>query len=122
MTIKLISLVIITLFLLSGHSYSEEQFLFPKKKPSIFKNIKNSNKIDLSKNLPQRKPFINKEEDIEKDKEVKKKIITLENIMLYINALDKDHKTIVFLVEKRRFVDERVPTFLADPPSGMRLG
>ena len=73
MTIKLISLVIITLFLLSGHSYSEEQFLFPKKKPSIFKNIKNSNKIDLSKNLPQKKPLINKEEDIEKDKEVKKK-------------------------------------------------
>ena len=31
MTIKLISLVIITLFLLSGHSYSEDQFLFPKK-------------------------------------------------------------------------------------------
>ena len=73
MTIKLISLVVITLFLLSGHSYSEEQFLFPKKKPSIFKNIKNSNKIDLSKNLPQKKPFINKEQDIEKDKEVKKK-------------------------------------------------
>ncbi len=73
MTIKLISLVIITLFLLSGHSYSEEQFLFPKKKPSIFKNIKNSKKIDLSKNLPQRKPLIKKEEDIQKDKEVKKK-------------------------------------------------
>ncbi|MDC3157394.1 lytic transglycosylase domain-containing protein [Candidatus Pelagibacter bacterium] len=73
MTIKLISLVLITLFLLSGHSYSEEQFLFPKKKPSIFKNIKNSNKIDLSKNLPQKKPLIKKEEDIKKDKEVKKK-------------------------------------------------
>ena len=72
MTIKLISLVIITLFLLSGHSYSEEQFLFPKKKPSIFKNIKNSKKIDLSENLPQRKPLIKKEEDIEKSKEVKK--------------------------------------------------
>ena len=64
MTIKLISLVVITLFLLSGHSYSEEQFLFPKKKPSIFKDIKNSNKIDLSKSLPQRKPLIEKEEDI----------------------------------------------------------
>ena len=73
MTIKLISLVIITLFLLSGQSYSEDQFLFPKKKPSIFKNIKNSKKIDLSKNLPQRKPLIKKEEDIKKDKEVKKK-------------------------------------------------
>ena len=77
MTIKLISLVVITLFLLSGHSYSEEQFLFPKKKPSIFKNIKNSKKIDLSKNLPQRKPLIKKDEDIEKDKEVKKKEVAV---------------------------------------------
>ena len=73
MTIKLISLVLITLFLLSGHSYSEEQFLFPKKKPSIFKNIKNSTKIDLSKNLPQKKPLIKKDEVFGKDKEVKKK-------------------------------------------------
>ena len=79
MTIKLISLVVITLFLLSGHSYSEEQFLFPKKKPSIFKNIENSNKIDLSKNLPQRKPLIKKEEDIKKDKEVKKKEVEKTN-------------------------------------------
>ena len=73
MTNKLISLVIITFILSIGRSYSEEQFLFPKKKPSIFKNIKKSNKIDLSKNLPQRKPLIKKEEDIKKDKEVKKK-------------------------------------------------
>ena len=44
MTNKLISLVVITLFLLSGHSYSEEQFLFPKKKPSIFKELEETKK------------------------------------------------------------------------------
>ena len=49
MTIKLMSLVIITLFLLSGQSYSEKQFLFPKKKPSIFKSPDNNEKIDLTK-------------------------------------------------------------------------
>ena len=73
MTIKLISLVIITLFLLSGRSYSEEQFLFPKKKPSIFKSIENTEKVDYSKNLPQRKPFIQKDDDIKKEKIVKQK-------------------------------------------------
>ena len=75
MTIKLISLVIITLFLLSGHSYSEDQFLFPKKKPSIFKSTDNREKIDFFKNLPQRKPIVQKDENIEKKKIVEKKEI-----------------------------------------------
>ncbi|MBD1138069.1 lytic transglycosylase domain-containing protein [Pelagibacterales bacterium SAG-MED41] len=90
MTNKLISLVIITLFLLSGHSYSEEQFLFPKKKPSIFKKVENTKKVDYSKNLPQRKPLIKKKEDVEKLKEVrqkevkdKKKIITQKSSFIY---------------------------------------
>jgi hypothetical protein len=39
MTNKLISLVIITFILTIGCSYSDEQFLFPKEKPSIFKKI-----------------------------------------------------------------------------------
>ena len=39
MTNKLISLVIITFFLLIGYSYTDEQFLLPKEKPSIFKEI-----------------------------------------------------------------------------------
>ena len=73
MTIKLISLVVITLFLLSGHSYSEEQFLFPKKKPSIFKSADNTEKIDLTKGLPQKKPLIQKDASIEKEKTVKQK-------------------------------------------------
>ena len=56
MIIKLISLVIITLFLISGHSYSEDQFLLPEKKPSIFKNTDKREKVDFSRNLHQRKP------------------------------------------------------------------
>ena len=75
MTIKLISLVIITLFLLSGHSYSEDQFLFPKKKPSIFESTDNREKIDFSKSLPQRKPLVQKDQNIEKEKIVKQKEI-----------------------------------------------
>ena len=75
MTNKLISLVIITFFLLIDHSYSEDQFLLPKEKPSIFKSEENTEKIDLSNNLPQRKPVIEKNEVIEKDKIVEKKKI-----------------------------------------------
>ena len=73
MTNKLISLVIITLFLLFVQSYSEEEFLFPKKKHSIFKKVENTKKVDYSKNLPQRKPLIKKKEDVEKLKEVRQK-------------------------------------------------
>ena len=72
MTIKLISLVILALFLLFGHSYSEEQFIFPKKKPSIFKSVESTEKKN-SNNLPQKKPIIQKETVIKKEKAVEKK-------------------------------------------------
>ena len=55
---KLISLVIITFFLLIGYSYSEGQFLFPKKKPSIFKKIEKTIGQNYSENLPQRKQML----------------------------------------------------------------
>ena len=58
MTNKLISLVLITFFLLISHSYSESQFLFPKKKPSVFSQINRNIGQDNLKNLPPRKPII----------------------------------------------------------------
>ena len=54
MTNKLISLVIITFILSIGHSYSDEQFLFPKEKPSIFKKIDKEPGKSFSSNLPQK--------------------------------------------------------------------
>ena len=85
MTNKLISLVIITFFLLISHSYSESQFLFPKKKPSVFSKINRNIGQDNLKNLPQRKPIIQEkqtknddtskeEKDVKKDEELKKKL------------------------------------------------
>jgi len=47
---KLISLVLLIFFLTAGYSYSEDQFLFPKKKPSVFKKIERT--ID-SQNLQE---------------------------------------------------------------------
>ena len=75
MTNKLISLVIITFILTIGRSYSEEQFLFPKEKPSIFKKIKKDPGKSFSSNLPQKKPLTNQEKEPKKDVNQKKKVV-----------------------------------------------
>ena len=88
MTNKLISLVIIMFILSIGYSYSDNQFLFPEEKPSIFKKIDKDFTSPSSKNLPQKKPLINqnqkqKKEVVEKEKiegEGKKKIKKVETI------------------------------------------
>ena len=55
MTNKLISLVLLIFFLATNYSYAEDQFLFPQKKPSVFKKNLESESL---KNLPQKKPII----------------------------------------------------------------
>jgi soluble lytic murein transglycosylase len=69
---KLISLAFLIIFLSTGYSYSENQFIFPKKKPSVFKKFDKDINSEISKNLPQRKPIIQEEskkiEKIEKKK------------------------------------------------------
>ena len=67
MTNKLISLVIIMLILSIGRSYSDNQFLFPKEKPSIFKKIIKNEDQNYSSNLPQKKPIINLKENPKKE-------------------------------------------------------
>ena len=66
MTNKLISLVIIIFILSFGYSYSDDRFLLPKEKPSIFKKIKKDQGQNLSSNLPQKKPLINEKEESKK--------------------------------------------------------
>ena len=75
MTNKLISLVIIIFFLSVGRSYSEEQFLFPKEKPSIFKKINKNPGKSFSSNLPQKKPITNQEKEQKKDVNQKQKVV-----------------------------------------------
>ena len=74
MTNKLISLVIIAIFLSIGHGYSDEQFIFPKEKPSIFKKINKSPVESLSSNLPQKKPLIIPEKGQKKEVNQNKKV------------------------------------------------
>ena len=82
MIIKLISLALFVIFLTTGYTYSENQFLFPKKKPSVFKKIEKTKSSVNLKNLPQRKPVIQandqkdevvKSQETEKKKDISKK-------------------------------------------------
>ena len=75
MTNKLISLVLITFFLSIGYSYSNEQFLFPKEKPSIFKKISKDPGNSFSSNLPQKKPLTNQQKAQKKDVTQKQKVV-----------------------------------------------
>ena len=95
MTNKLISLVIITSFLLIGYSYSENQFLFPKKKPSVFSESKRNIDKDNWKNLPEPKPIIEENQTKKKDSDqeekrsekidkLKKKVEVIENKNVFI--------------------------------------
>tara|TARA_B100000963_G_scaffold357322_1_gene379227 strand:+ start:3433 stop:5691 length:2259 start_codon:yes stop_codon:yes gene_type:complete len=84
---KLISLAILTFFLLIGHSYSETEFIYPKKKPSIFKEKINTVNQQVQKNLPQKKPII------KSDKRAPKKEIKDEKISKIIETKSKEKLT-----------------------------
>ena len=112
MTNKLISLVLITFFLLISHSYSESQFLFPKKKPSVFsQKIENIGQDNL-KNLPPRKPIIqekqtksddtnNEGEDVKKIENYKKELRLLK-IKMFSFCLKKNLQFIERLLRKKK--------------------
>ena len=50
-----------------GRGYSENQFLFPKEKPSIFKKIETDDRKNYSSNLPQKKPLVKKKEVLKEE-------------------------------------------------------
>ena len=58
MPYKLISLVFLLIFLIINKVYSENEFILPVKKPSIFKNFDKKNSKNVDNNLPQKKPVI----------------------------------------------------------------
>ena len=68
MTNKLISLALLIFFLTTGYSYSQDQFLFPKKKPSVFKIIEKDVGSENLGNLPQKKPII--KSDVQEKEEI----------------------------------------------------
>ena len=58
MPYKLISLVFLLFIFITNKAYSENEFLFPAKKPSIFKKIETKITQNRNQNLPQSKPII----------------------------------------------------------------
>ena len=81
---KLISLALLTFFLLIGYSYSETQFLYPKKKPSIFKPIDKTGEQKFQTNLPQKKPKIQNDSPQEKQVLKKEKLIEKKEVEVKI--------------------------------------
>ena len=76
MPYKLISLVFLLIFLIINKAYSENEFILPLKKPSIFKKFNKDVTDNKGNILPQSKPIIqsNKPEKIVIKKEPIKKI------------------------------------------------
>ena len=71
MPYKLISLVFLLFFLIINKAYSENEFILPVKKPSIFKKIEKNITSKTTDNLPQKKPTLqsaNPEQNIAKEK------------------------------------------------------
>ena len=121
MTNKLISLAILILILSIGQSYSDNQFLLPKEKPSIFKKIDKDFTPSTSGNLPQKKPLINqkqgeKEEAIKKKEEIPtkekkeiKKVETTQKKSLFVFPQKKPaiYKTTTKTAEKSKILNQR---------------
>ena len=107
---KLISLAILTFFLLIGHSYSETQFLYPKKKPSIFKPIDKTVEQKTQSNLPKKKPIIQSDKPQEKQFLKKEEIIEKKKVEVKIEQQKKKEEEkikvgFVFPQKNRLFID-----------------
>jgi soluble lytic murein transglycosylase len=112
MTYKLISLVLLIFILTTGYSYSEDQFLFPKKKPSVFKKIDTKINTENLSNLPQKKPIIqseNQDNDRLKEKKVENKKNEIVEKKSIIKKTDKiNQKKNVFLLPEKKPITYKV--------------
>ncbi len=105
MPYKLISLVFLLFFLIINKAYSENEFILPVKKPSIFKQIEKNIKLKTTTNLPQKKPILQSdtsEQNIIKEKKEIKKKITPEKELVKVNT--------VFLFPKKKPVTYKTTT------------
>ena len=118
MTNKLISLVILTFFFIAGHSYSNEKFLFPKEKPSIFKKIDKNKDKTFSNDLPQKKPIIEKKqvqksevktEKVEERKKIKEtpKILKPQTTFIYPQKKPAIYRASSQTAEKSKILNKK---------------
>ena len=111
---KLISLVILTFFFLTGLSYSENQFIYPKMKPSIFKKIEKNLVLENLKNLPPKKPIIidkkEKKEEIKKITRKDKPDAKKPEIKINKNKTEIKKNIITFLYPQKKPITYKVNT------------
>ena len=119
MPYKLISLVFLLFFLIINKAYSENEFILPVKKPSIFKKIEKNITSKTTNNLPQKKPILqsaNPEQNIVKEKkEIKKKITEKKDTSKkeIVKILNKEGKRVSFTEIES---DKGHDSFLLDVP------
>ena len=109
---KLISLALLIFFLAAGYSYSEDRFLFPKKKPSVFKKIETNRESVNHKNLPQKKPIIKSEDQDNKEFKKKKvennKIETVKKEPIIKKEIKSDQKKVFFILPEKKPITYKV--------------
>ena len=100
---KLISLVFLLFFLIINKAYSENEFILPVKKPSIFKKIEKNINLKSTTSLPKKKPIlqsttieqnIQKEKKETKEKIAQKQIVRINTEFLYPKKKPTTYKTI----------------------------
>ena len=120
MPYKLISLVFLLIFLIINKVYSENEFILPVKKPSIFKNFNKEISKNVDNNLPQKKPIIlsnqpskitQKKEPLKK-KEPKKEIEVeetkkLTNIFIFPKKKPVTYKVTKKEIEKSTILNDK---------------
>jgi len=103
MPYKLISLVFLLFFLIINKAYSENEFILPVKKPSIFKKIEKNINLKSTTSLPKKKPIlqsttieqnIQKEKKETKEKIAQKQIVRINTEFLYPKKKPTTYKTI----------------------------
>ena len=85
MSYKLISLVILFFILIVNKAYSDDGFILPVKKPSIFKKIDNKSILKNTGELPKQKPVFTNKTD--------KKLISKKNVKIEKKVIKEVLKT-----------------------------
>ena len=108
MPYKLISLVFLLTFFIINKAYSENEFILPVKKPSIFKKIENKVSTQKIRDLPQKKPTIKSE----KPKKIVVDSKKQNNQKLQIKSEEKNSNikkfTNIFLYPKKKPITYKV--------------
>ena len=111
MLIRLISLVILLLVLKMPFSFSLEEniFIYPKEKPSIFKNTPIKKTIKKKEVLPIQKPIVREQKKIEEKKI--EKIVKLKNenksLFIYPKKKPASYKTISKSADKSKVLNQK---------------